>query len=874
MKLMAIDGNSLINRAFYALTQLTSPDGTPTGAVHGFFTMLLKLMEERKPDGVCVCFDVKAKTFRHLEYEGYKAQRKPMPEELAVQIPIIKELLDLMGIARMEQEGYEADDLLGTLARTAAEAGDSCEIVTGDRDSLQFIAQGARVSLLITKQGQTTTETYDEALFAEKYAGLSSDKIVDLKAIMGDSSDNIPGVRGIGEKGAMELLTRFGSLDGVYENIDDPRISASVRRKLEEGRDMAYLSYRLATGETHVPIACGIEELKLKQRQDGELYNRLEKLGLRALIKKMELHPSAEAPPERVFEAYPVQRLSEAEAVRALAGKLRGRVAVCFSRDGELCAVSCGGRSWVFSREDAGEAAFAEILARLFGGETELVMHDARPVFAALDSSPRLAFDTAVAAYLLDPTGGNYDMERVAQRYLGCAAEESIYDGEDARNLFGYSEEAVRAIAQHSAMCLELCGVLEEALEKSGMKQLYCDIELPLVAVLADMQREGMGLDSAHLLRFGGELGGEIAELERRIYELAGEPFNIGSPKQLGAVLFEKLGLHALKKTKSGYSTDAEVLKKLADKHEIVPCVLRWRELTKLRSTYVEGLIKAVGEDGRIHASFNQMVTATGRLSCTEPNLQNIPVRRELGSEVRKCFVPREGWVFAGADYSQIELRILAHISGDESMLGAFRRGEDIHTATAAQVFGVPFEEVTPQMRSGAKAVNFGIVYGISAFSLADDIKVTTKEAQAYIDAYLEKYHGVREYMESIKRKAREDGFVTTVYGRRRYLPELRSSNFNVRSFGERVALNTPIQGTAADIIKIAMLRVTEAIRREGLRARLVLQVHDELICECPRAEAETVCALLRREMEGAAQLSVPLTADAGYGENWYDAKK
>lgn len=869
MKLMAIDGNSLVNRAYYGVRPLSTRDGTPTNALYGFLNMYLKLLEDIKPDAVCVCFDLKAPTFRHEMYDGYKAGRKPMPDELAAQMPLVKEALDLMGIPRMEVMGFEADDLLGTLAAKSRENGDECVIVTGDRDSLQYVAQGAKVALVTTRMGLTQTEVYDEALFAEKYNGMTADKIVDLKAVMGDKSDNIPGVPGIGEKGAMELLGRFGSLKGIYENLETADLTPSVRKKLTEGRDMAFLSYDLALGVTDAPLEKQPSELMLRPRDDGKLYDFLSRMELKSIIKRLGLTPTAESAAVSAFEEKTYEAVSDGERLREL---LSGEVTVAFNDNMSACAFVTD--KGVYYSGGELTADFESIIKDRLSKEG-VTYHDAKN--AALwmfkkGLEPAVpSFDTAIAAYLMAPTANDFSLESVALSALNTPVAEGEEEGQLTLGARDDGEE--KRLARKAQIIHALKGHYSALLAENGMAGLMKNIELPLVPVLASMQVYGMRLDSGRLKAFGDTLSGEIKSLEERIYELAGKSFNIGSPRQLGQVLFEDLGLKAGKKTKTGYSTDADTLEKLRGSHEIIGLILDYRKHTKLMSTYVDGLLKVIGEDGRVHSSFNQTVTATGRLSSTDPNMQNIPVRQELGSEIRRCFIPEAGYVFLDADYSQIELRVLAHIAGDEDMRKAFESGEDIHTVTASQVFGVPISEVTHEMRSRAKAVNFGIVYGISAFSLSEDIGVYPKQAQQYMDAYLEKYHGVRNYMDNIKKQAHEDGYVTSAFGRRRWVPELRSSNFNTRSFGERVALNTPIQGTAADIIKIAMIRVYKALKEEGLKARLILQVHDELIIECPAGEADRAAVILKGEMENAVSLSVAMRAEVSMGDNWYEAK-
>ena len=877
MKLMAIDGNSLVNRAFYAVRLLTNQDGLYTNAVFGCLNMLLKLIEEEKPEQICVCFDMRAKTFRHLKYEGYKAQRKGMPDELACQMPVIKEVLDKMGIARLEKEGYEADDLLGTLARLCREKGQDCTIVTGDRDNLQFIAQGAVVKLVITKMGQTTYRDYDAQAFAAEYNGLTPDKIVDLKALMGDKSDNIPGVPGIGEKTARGLMEQFGSLQGIYDNLESPQITKGVRKKLEEGKESAQLSYELATGDVQVPLEVDWEELHRRPMDQEGLYQLLSMLEFHSLIQRLGLTGEGAASPQALEVG---QEHTPTADWQALLEQCRGGqpVSLVLPHSLAACALEVGDTVYTLREDELGQE-YHTFLSALFAGDIPKRMHDAKPVFTELfyrGIQPEgLVCDTALCCYLLNPTENGYGLEKCARSHLGASLlPQKDYEDEQAFGPLGQADQARKALAQH---CRALRYLEEEAmprLEKDGMAELLRQIELPLVTVLARMQRDGFAVDVGRLTEFGDSLTGQIEELRRRIYLLAGEEFNINSTQQLGAVLFDKLGLKATKKTKKGYSTDIEVLEKLRGSHPIVQDVIDYRKLTKLKSTYVDGLTKVVAADGRIHSTFQQMITATGRLSSTDPNLQNIPVRQELGTEIRRCFVPQKGWVLIDADYSQIELRILAHIADDPIMKQAFATGEDIHTVTASQVFGVPVEFVTHEMRSHAKAVNFGIVYGISAFSLSEDIHISPKEAQGYIDSYLEKYAGVRRYMERVKEQAKADGYVTTLWGRRRYLPELKSKNFNMRSFGERVALNTPIQGTAADIIKAAMVHVEDRLQREGRKARLLLQVHDELIIECPPEEVEPVKALLVEEMENAFPLSVKLVADVSEGANWYDAKK
>ena len=877
IKIIVIYGNSILNRAFYGVRQLSNHEGLPTNAVYGFLATLFKLQDDEKPDRTVVCFDVKEKTFRHLKFDSYKATRKGMPDELAAQLPVTKEVLDAMGLTRCELAGYEADDLIGTISRRADEHGDSCVIVTGDRDSLQLVGGGTTVRLVSTRMGQTTYENYDTEKFREKY-GFDPIHLIDLKALMGDSSDNIPGVPGIGEKTAMQLLHDFGSLDGVYAHLDDPKIKKGVRTKLENGEQSAKDSYWLSTIDRNAPLELDVENLPEAQMDEAALYELLTRLEFKNFIKRLGLSGEHAAPklpevkPQRIgaaAEAFALlDALSAADHVFALVPETLGAL---YLLDGDT--------AHVLFADDFADMDWDSVLRRLFDGSVELVLHDAKPVVAALlmrGIEPEgVKFDTCIAAYLIDPTQSGYDLPRVALAYCNTELPTLDLDDPAAVSPLGGQEQAMEACAQHVSAVRAIYTEAADKIEQLGMRRLYYEIELPLLRILAEMEVAGCAVAPDELRAFGDKLDARIEVLVSQIYEDAGGEFNINSTRQLGEVLFEKLGLPAQKKTKTGYSTNVDVLEKLAGLHPIIPAILEYRQLTKLKSTYVEGLLKVISpKDGRIHTHFQQTVTATGRLSSTDPNLQNIPVRTELGRELRRMFVaPDNDHVLIDADYSQIELRVLAHISQDEHMIEAFRAGQDIHAATAAKVYHVPLEEVTPQMRSSCKAVNFGIVYGISDFSLAQDIGVTRKEAGEFIRTYLATYPGVAKYMEDIKASARENGYVTTLFGRRRALPELQSRNFNIRSFGERVAMNTPIQGTAADIIKIAMVRVRDRLRREGMESRLILQVHDELILEAPKSEQEEAMRLLKEEMEAAFQMDAPLVAEAKAGHSWYDTK-
>ena len=851
MKLMILDGNSIVNRAYYGVRMLNAPDGTPTNAVYGFLAILQRLLDANSPDALCVAFDLPAPTFRHRQYALYKAQRKPMPDDLAVQMPLLKDVLSAMGIKQLSAEGWEADDVLGTVAKLCEADGWDCEIVTGDRDSFQLITEKTDVLHVKTAKGQTETIDYDLKRFNDEY-GFAPPLMVDLKALMGDASDNIPGVAGIGEKTALDLIRRFGTIESIYSNLDTLDIKDSVRKKLSAGEESARMSYELATISREAPVELRPADAAWKMENRPELYAALSRLGFRRFIDKWGLTPG-ESDTGSAEETAGVRVLPEKEiSVSELTGRIAQAdyVSVLYGEDISALTICDGEGIYSVSQLTAGEEwdAFTDAL---FSDRVRKVSHGVKDFMGhalAANITPRgFIFDTELAAYVLDPTESAYPVDRLAARHLGgeCPAAQAVY---------------------------ELYPVLDAKLSEAGGRDLYYNIELPLCAVLADMERAGFLVDRAALAAYGDSMVSGINALQEEIWRYAGREFNINSPKQLGEVLFDELMLPAGKKTKTGWSTNADVLEKLVGKHPIILDILDYRMLTKLKSTYADGLIKVISPDGRIHTNFKMTVTATGRLSSTEPNLQNIPVRKELGSEIRKMFVAAPGCVLVDADYSQIELRLLAHISGDETMKNAFLTGEDIHAVTASQVFGIPLDEVTPQQRSHAKAVNFGIVYGISAFSLAQDIGVRPAEAKAYIDAYLEKYHGVREYMERVISEAKANGYVETLFGRRRPLPELKSSNFNTRSFGERVARNMPIQGTAADIMKLAMVNAHRRIQAEGLRSRLILQVHDELIAECPEDEAEHVKALLEEEMSGAVQLDVPLTANAKIGHTWAEA--
>ncbi len=846
MKLLILDGNSVINRAYYGVRPLTTRDGLYTNAIYGFLNILEKVEKEEQPEAICVAFDLHGPTFRHLRYDGYKATRHGMPEELAMQMPVMKEVLSAMNIPIYACQGWEADDVIGTVGKICSNNDWECVIVTGDRDSLQLIDKNVHVKLVISKAGQTTATLYDEEKFMEEY-GFAPAKMVDLKALMGDSSDNIPGVAGVGPKTATDLLLKFGSLDGVYANLEDKSIRPKLREKLENGKDSAYLSYDLATIRREAPIDFAPMDAIVQPYNRFELYQLFQKLEFVRLIDRYGLRgaeqEAARDIPKPESQAQCLPRLD-----RVPAGQ--GLYALYLAPDGAI-GIAC----------QEGLCALTPMEAQMgmldFSGR-ELILHDSKTAMHALDDLGipfgRCIFDTALAAYDLNPSQSDYPVSKLATNFLGA----SVDDGDAA------------ACAQ---ALWNLRPVLTEELRKNGMEALYTDMELPLCEVLYNMENRGIAIDREQLVQFGQMLSQRIADCEALIYGFSESPFNINSTKQLGELLFDKLGLPPVKKTKTGYSTNAEVLEKLKGRHPIIPAIMDYRMLTKLKSTYADGLLKVIGTDGRIRTTLQNLITATGRLSSTEPNLQNIPVRTDLGAEIRKMFVPRPGCVLVDADYSQIELRVLAHIAKDTAMTASFCSGQDIHTATAAQVFGVEPESVTSLQRRHAKAVNFGIVYGISEFSLSEDIGVSRYEARQYIESYLANYRGVREYMKQVVIDARERGYTETLYGRRRYIPELKSSNFNIRQGAERIALNSPIQGTAADLIKLAMIRVERALNEHFPQAQLLLQVHDELIVECPEDIAPQVAELVSREMQNVAQLAVPLTAEAKFGKSWYDAK-
>ncbi len=840
MKLLILDGNSVINRAFFGVKPLTTREGLYTHAIYGFLNILERMEKEEQPEAVCVAFDLHGPTFRHLAYEDYKANRHGMPEELAQQMPIMKQVLQAMNIPIYECQGWEADDVIGTVGKICSNNDWECVIVTGDRDSLQLIDENVHVKLVISRPGQTTATLYDTTKFTEEY-GFEPKKLVDLKALMGDSSDNIPGVAGVGPKTATDLLLKFGSLDGIYNNLDDGSIRPKLREKLENSRDNAYMSYDLATIRTNAPIDFEPKDALVRPYNRLDLYNLFVKLEFVRLIDKYGLRGA------ELEDSKPQMEIERLPRVDKLPEKLEA-TALYVAADGSV------GIAW-----EQGVTSLTPLEVSMIGKPTfgKVICHDFKTTAHALDDLSFCVdcdFDTALAAYVLNPSQSDYPVSKLATNFLGTTVEDC-----------------------DAAGCAEalwnLKPILEKELSEKQMLALYREIELPLAPVLYAMEKRGVAVDKNLLMQFGEMLTQRIDDCEKLIFGYADEPFNINSTRQLGELLFEKLGLPPVKKTKTGYSTNADVLEKLKNKHPIIPAIMDYRMLTKLKSTYADGLLKVISEDGRIRTTFQNLVTATGRLSSTDPNLQNIPVRTDLGAEIRKMFIAKPDCVFVDADYSQIELRVLAHIAEDKAMQNAFISGLDVHTATAAQVFGVDPGSITPLQRRHAKAVNFGIVYGISEFSLAEDIGVSRYEARDYIDSYLAGYPGVRNYMKTVVEEARERGYTQTMYGRRRYIPELKSSNYNIRQGAERMALNTPIQGTAADLIKLAMIHVEKALQENYPQAQLLLQVHDELIVECPEEIAPQVAALVSQEMENIVCLNVPLKAEAKIGKSWFEAK-
>ncbi|MCD8015449.1 MAG: DNA polymerase I [Lachnospiraceae bacterium] len=876
-KIVLIDGHSILNRAFYGLPDLTNSEGLHTNAVYGFLNIILKVFEEEQAAFAAVAFDLKAPTFRHKMYSAYKGTRKPMPQELHEQVPLMKEMLTAMGIPVLQLEGYEADDILGTASRQMQKEGLSVTILSGDRDLLQLATDDILIRIPKTRATGTEIEDYYAKDVKERYQ-VSPTEFIDVKALMGDASDNIPGVPGIGEKTATKIIAQFGSIEEAYAHIDDVT-PTRARNMLAEHYDMAQMSKTLATIDLNAPIELKKEEARLGDIYTAEALQLCRRLEFKNLLGRfhVEVEPK---PKEETFEV--IRELNEADALFAqlkdhsfafyifAEEQAFSGIALCAS-DQEAYFLECGG----FLTQEYLCEALSESIA---GSERAVTLHlkEQLPnLDIPMDAQSRL-FDTAIAAYLVNPLKGSYDSQDIAKEYLDemiPSRAELFGKNSMKKALEELPEEFIRYACRLALILRRAYPVMSERLESMGMKPLFEEIEMPLVFTLADMEREGIRVKAQELKAYGEQLTGRIAELEASIYKQAGETFNINSPKQLGVILFENLHLPHGKKTKTGYSTAADVLEKLAVDYPIVSDILEYRQLAKLKSTYAGGLSNFISEDGRIHGKFHQTITATGRISSTDPNLQNIPIRMELGRLIRKVFVPDDDYVFLDADYSQIELRVLAHFSNDEDLIQAYQDAQDIHTITASKVFHVAPEDVTPLLRRNAKAVNFGIVYGISSFGLSQNLSITRKEAQDYIEQYFQTYPGIKKFLDGAVADAKKNGYVTTMFGRRRPMPELKSSNFAQRSFGERVAMNAPIQGTAADIIKIAMNRVNTCLRSRNMKSRLILQVHDELLVETAVDELDEVREIMVREMQNAAKLRVRLEVDIHDGKNWYEAK-
>lgn len=879
-KLVLIDGHSILNRAFYGVPDLTNAAGLHTNAIYGFLNILFKILDEESPDYLTVAFDVKAPTFRHEMFKEYKGTRKPMPEELREQVPVMKEVLQAMGIRIIEQAGYEADDLLGTIAKRAEAEGIDVSLVSGDRDLLQIATDRIRIRIPKTKGGRTEIENYYAADVEAKYQ-VNPVQFIDLKALMGDTADNIPGVPKVGEKTATDLMVQFGSLDGIYEHIDEVT-KKSVKESLIQNKDLAYLSRELATIKLDSPLTYSLEEARVGNFFNEASYILFKKLEFKNLLNKFEKGVSNE---EISASFHLVENLAEVEALftRVLSDKDRQiglKVVKEAGRHGELLGVALHlpeeGSFLVLKQGFLTEDYLKEKIA-LLGAQCRIATADIKSEYAYLQAQDTdRFFDVILAAYLLNPLKNDYTVEDIANEYLNLMLPEKgqafgRLSFKDALN--EKPEDFLKYCCFEAYVCAQAAVCLQQKLEETQMDRLMREIEMPLTLVLFSMEEEGIRVNPEALKDYGEALSGKITELEQEIYSEAGCEFNINSPKQLGEILFEKMGLPGGKKTKTGYSTAADVLEKLSGEYPVVKHILEYRGLTKLKSTYADGLAAYIEDENRIHSTFNQTITATGRISSTEPNLQNIPIRMELGRQIRKVFIPKDGFCFMDADYSQIELRVLASMSGDERLIEAYRSHADIHRTTASQVFHIPFEEVTDLQRRNAKAVNFGIVYGISSFGLSEDLSISRKEAAAYIEQYFETYPQVKQFIDSLVKDAKKNGYAVTLYGRRRPVPELFSSNFMQRSFGERVAMNSPIQGTAADIIKIAMIRVFERLKKEGLKSKLILQVHDELLIETALEEEEQVRMILEEEMVHASSLAVELEIDLHVGINWYEAK-
>lgn len=874
-KLLLIDGNSIMNRAFYGIPDMTTNDGRHTNAIYGFLNIILKVIEEEQATHICVAFDLKKKTFRHEMYEAYKGTRKGMPEELHEQMPRIKEILQAMHIRIVEQEGFEADDLIGTLSKKGEREGFAVTILSGDRDLLQLATDTVLVRIPKTKHGKTEVEDYYAKNVVETY-GVTPLIFIDMKGLMGDTSDNIPGVPGIGEKTAAKLLAEYGDLDGVYAAVDSMKASR-MKQNLIENKDLAYLSKTLATIKLDCPIPFEFSEATYHDPFNAEAYTLFEDLELKSFYKRFSVEKKEELTFETVL-------IDDIDGYNALLAKLQKAKEVSFAwitQDGEALGVAvCMDLEHVYLIRFMmfiTEAMVADnLLALSRDYQVQLACMHVKKLLSFLDFHEEDAvFDAGLAAYLLQPNQSEYEYDTLAKVYLDVTLpSEKEMLGKEKLGYFSFEDEKVQKwMAYQAIVPYKIKSVLREKLKETGMESLYDEMELPCLYALYEMEKNGIRVDGEALHQYGKKLRTRIEELTAEIHAMAGEEFNINSPKKLGEILFEKLGLKNGKKTKTGYSTSAEVLEKLKNAHPIIPKILEYRQLTKLNSTYAEGLAGYIRADGRIHGKFHQTVTVTGRISSADPNLQNIPTRMPLGREIRKVFIPEEGSVFVDADYSQIELRVLAHMSGDAALIAAYQADEDIHAITASQVFDVPLDQVDSTLRRKAKAVNFGIVYGISSFGLGQDLDISRKEAEGYIEKYFATYGKVKEFLDRTVEDAKKNGYTVTMFGRRRPIPELASSNFMTRSFGERAAMNAPVQGTAADIIKIAMVRVNRRLKEEHLQSKLVLQIHDELIIETKKEELEIVQKILVEEMMHAADLTVPLLVDANVGDSWFDAK-
>ncbi len=879
-KIVLIDGHSILNRAFYGLPDLTNSEGLHTNAVYGFLNILFRVLEDEQPDYLAVAFDVHAPTFRHQMFEAYKGTRKPMPVELREQVPLLKEVLRAMDVELLEQAGYEADDILGTVAGRCERQGMEVTIVSGDRDILQVATDKVMIRMPKTVRGKTTIENYHAADVLERYQ-VEPRQIIELKALMGDSSDNIPGIPGVGEKTATKLIVEYGTIENAYGHVEEIKPN-KAKESLKNHYDMAVMSKKLATIDTQAPVSCDLDHAKLGNLYTEAAYELFRRLDFKNLLSRFESQPGKEQ------DSLLIRVENDLEEARKLAAQAAVQPSVGLelleSADHKVLGLAL---AWEEEKEPAvcylpvSDTVTPQLLTQwteeVFGKAGLVCVMDIKKLLKHVTGVPKeKVFDAGIAAYLLNPLKNTYTYDDLAKEYLQVylPSTEEIFGAAKLPELSSVSEELAGTYAGN--MAYAVCRVretMERRLEQEGMTALYNGIEIPLAFTLADMEKAGIRVEAEELKEYGERLQVRIRELEEKICQEAGETFNINSPKQLGVILFEKLQLPGGRKTKSGYSTAADVLEKLAPDHPIVSDILEYRQLTKLKSTYADGLAAFIAPDGRIHSNFNQTITATGRISSTEPNLQNIPVRMELGRLIRKVFLPKEGCVFIDADYSQIELRVLAHMSGDEKLIAAYRQAEDVHRITASEVFHVPFDQVTPLQRRNAKAVNFGIVYGISSFGLSQDLSISRKEAQQYIEKYFETYPGIKGFLDDCVKKAKEQGYSVTMFGRRRPVPELKSSNFMQRSFGERVAMNAPIQGTAADIIKIAMIRVNERLKRENMESRLLLQVHDELLIEAPLCEVEKAREILAEEMTHAAELKVKLEIDMHTGNNWYEAK-